>query len=204
MLKIKDHQRQAPGPAAAGHGHRRAPPHAADPVQRADHGRRRQGGLPRHRPRGADHLDGRPRRQRRRLGHGRRAQALRHPALAARGCRGLARGQGKPHDGEGGQEPLQPADARRGGLPAMVEAKDASKTLTLPQKALKDALRPGAVRHGGAGHPLLPERRALLGGQGHAARRRHRRPPPVVREPGARAATTAASRRSCRARPCSS
>src|SRR5439155_718883 len=43
-----------------------------------------------------------------------------------------------------------------------------------------------AVRHGGAGHPLLPERRAVLRRQGHASRGGDRRPPALLREPPTR------------------
>ena len=148
---------------------------------------RRQGGLPRHRPGDPDHLHGAARRQRRRHGHRRRAQALRHPALPARRRRGLARGQGQPHDGEGGQEPLQPADAARPRTsPAWSRRRTLRKTLTLPQKTLKSALR--LVQFAMAVQDIRYYLNGMLFSvdKARAARGGHRRPPPVLREPAAR------------------
>jgi DNA polymerase-3 subunit beta len=69
-------------------------------------------------------------------------------------------------------------------FPRMVEAKGRLEDAYAPAEVAQARARAGPVRDGGAGHPLLPERGALLGGQGHAARRRHRRPPAFVRGRG--------------------
>ena len=89
-------------------------------------------------------------------------------------------------------------------FPKMVEAKDASKTLTLPQKALKDAL--GLVQFAMAVQDIRYYLNGVLFSVDKDALR-------VVATDGHRLSYASqcagqrprlASRRSCRARPCSS
>ena len=93
-----------------------------------------------------------------------------------------------------------------GGLPAAGQAQPARRRrFTLPQKALRRLLGAGAVRHGAAGHPLLPERPADGGRGGAAEAGRDRRPSARVRHRCKLGGGPAARRKSsCRARPCSS
>ena len=79
-------------------------------------------------------------------------------------------------------------------FPLVSEAADFGPTFSVPQKTLQAPDQPGALRDGGARHPLLPER--------HPVRRRrqepdaggHRRPPPRAGA-GARSRPRSRSRR---------
>ncbi len=97
-----------------------------------------------------------------------RAQADRHPALAARGRRGgAASAKDKRMVLRAGKSRFTLQTLPADDFPRMVAGGGRlARPLTLPQKALKDAAAAGAVRHGDAGHPLLPERHALLRGRG--------------------------------------
>ena len=85
-----------------------------------------------------------------------------------RTARGDAAAAGQAPAGEGRQEPLHAADAAGGGFPAPGEAGRRGGALCAAAEGAAAAARPGAVRDGAAGHPLLPERPAD-GGRGQAA-----------------------------------
>ena len=86
-------------------------------------------------------------------------------------------------------------------FPAMADPGAAQAKVTLPQKALRRAAAARAVRHGAAGHTLLPQRAAAGAGCGAGEGGRNRRAPPGLRgspagaEPGKARSDTAAQGR---------
>ena len=71
-------------------------------------------------------------------------------------------------------------------FPRLAKPGGRGRPLHAVAEGIAPAVRPGAVRHGAAGHPLLPERPAD-GGRGQDPEAdRHRRPSPGLRRHGAR------------------
>ena len=110
--------------------------------------------------------------------HGGCAQADRHPAFAARRPGGDAERRAEQAHAAGRQEPLHAADAAGRGLSAGQRKRRLRAGLL---GAAEDAARPGqpgALRDGGARHPLLPERHPVHRRRQAADAGGHRRPPP--------------------------
>ena len=121
----------------------------------------------------------RTRRRCRQLRHHRgRQEADRHPARAAQRPDGDAERQPEQADAAGRQEPLHAADAAGRRLPARQRGGRLRAGLC---GAAEDAARPdqpGALRDGGARHPLLPQRHPVHRRRQDADAGGHRRPPP--------------------------
>ena len=71
-------------------------------------------------------------------------------------------------------------------FPLVQEAADFGPAFSVPQKALKRPDQPGALRDGGARHPLLPERHPVRRRRQEPDAGRDRRPPPGARAGDAR------------------
>ena len=180
MLKTRRRDDKLLKPAASGHRHRRAPPHAADPVERADRaagGKLRRSSPPTSRCRSPRRADAR--RQRRgpstTVGARKLYDILRSlpedadVSLDAKDSRMTVKA---------GKSALQPADAgRRRTFRAW--PRHARQLQTLHAAAEGPEARCSgwsqfAMAH--AGHPLLPERRAVR----RSTRTRCRRSPPTA------------------------
>ena len=109
--------------------------------------------------------------------HRRRAQADRHPSLAAGRPDGVADLGAVQAHAAGRPQPLHAADAAGRGFPAGAGRGRFRPGVQRPAGHPQAADRPGAFRDGGARHPLLPQRHPVRR-RGHAPHAgRHRRPP---------------------------
>ena len=181
---------------AGGGRHRRAPAHAADPGQRADaQERRRRSSSPpatwrsRCAPRPSSVATAAA--SRTTVGARKLIDILR--TLPADQVVTLSSAQNKlTLQGGKSRFTLQtlPADD----FPLVNEAADFGPAFSVPQKTLKRPDQPGALRDGGARHPLLPERHPVRRRRQDADPGGHRRPPPGAGAGAARSPTSPSRR----------
>ena len=168
------------GRPAVGGRHRRAPAHAADPGQRADAQERRarsssRPAISRSRCAPRPNWAATPATFATTVGARKLIDILR--TLPADQVVTLSANQNKlTLQGGKSRFTLQtlPADD----FPLVNEAADFGPAFAVPQKTLQGPDQPGALRDGGARHPLLPERHPVRRRRQDADAGGHRRPPP--------------------------